>query len=475
MPKFALMFKILLNNKEKLFDLATTPVKENCSAVILKKLPKKLGDPDKFLIPCDYPEFDECLALTDLGASINLMPLSIWKKLSLLELSSTQMILELVDSSTTRPAGIAKDIFVKVGKFHFPTDFVVVDYVVDPRLVRSMFMRFLRFFDNYKSGNPTPVSDPIIALSSPFFTPFEGGDFILEEIEACLTIKSIPLGIDDTDFDLEEDIRLLEELLNKDPSSSLIPLKELRLEEIKIIKSSIDELLELELKELPSHLEYAFLEETDKLPVIVSKELKDEEKSALLKVLKSHKRAIAWKISDIKGIDPRFCTHKILMEDDFKLPVKHQRRVNPKIDEVIKKEVIKLVDARLIYPISDSQWVSPVHYVPKKGGMTIVEKEDNELIPNRAENLAADHLSRLENPHQDELEKKEIIETFSLETLGMISFCGDSSTPWFVDFANYHAGIFIVKEMSSQQKKKSFKDVKHYFWDDPYLKFMRIK
>nr|GFB17472.1 reverse transcriptase domain-containing protein [Tanacetum cinerariifolium] len=97
MPKFALMFKSLLNNKEKLFDLATTPVNENCSAVILKKLLEKLGDPDKFLIPCDFLELAECLALSDLGASINLMPLSIWKKLSLLELTPTQMILELAD------------------------------------------------------------------------------------------------------------------------------------------------------------------------------------------------------------------------------------------------------------------------------------------------------------------------------------------------------------------------------------------
>nr|GEW42536.1 reverse transcriptase domain-containing protein [Tanacetum cinerariifolium] len=144
MPKFALMFKSLLNNKEKLFDLATTLVNENCSAVILKKLPEKLGDPSKFLIPCDFPELDECLALANLGASINLMPLSIWRKLSLPELTSTQMILELADRSMTRPAGIAEDVFIKVGKFYFPTDFVVVDYVVDPRVPLILDRPFLR-------------------------------------------------------------------------------------------------------------------------------------------------------------------------------------------------------------------------------------------------------------------------------------------------------------------------------------------
>nr|GEU75460.1 DNA-directed DNA polymerase [Tanacetum cinerariifolium] len=350
------------------------------------KLLKKLGDPDKFLIPCDFPEFDKCLSLADPGASINLMPLSIWKNLSLPELTSTQMILELVDQSTTRPAGIAEDVFVKVSKFHFPTDFVVVDYVVDPRvplILRRPFLRtgralidvyaceeyvqeVLGFFDNSKSGNPTLISNPIIALSSPSLTLFEGGDFILEEIKACLTSKSIPPRINDTDLDLKGDIHLLEELLNNDPSLSPLLPKELNVEEIKTVKSSIDEPPELEFKELSSHLEYAFLEGIDKLPIIISKELKDKVKSALLKVLKSHKRAIAWKIFDIKGIDPRFYTHKILMEDDFKPTVQHQRRVNLKIHEVIKKKVIKLLDAGLIYPISDSPWVSPVHCVPKR-------------------------------------------------------------------------------------------------------------
>ncbi|GJS71021.1 hypothetical protein Tco_0703862 [Tanacetum coccineum] len=131
----------------------------------------------------------------------------------------------------------------------------------------------------------------------------EGGAFVLEEIEACLTSDSIPPGIDDADFDLEGDIILLEMLLNDDPSSPL-PSKELNFEELKIIKSSIDDPPELELKDLPSHLEYAFLEETNKLPVIISKDLKDDEKARLLKVLKSHKRVIAWKIFDIKGTGP---------------------------------------------------------------------------------------------------------------------------------------------------------------------------
>ncbi|GJU27532.1 reverse transcriptase domain-containing protein [Tanacetum coccineum] len=442
MPKFASTFTSLLSNKEKLFNLANTPLNENCSAVLLKKLPEKLGDPKKFLIPCDFPKLDECLALADLGASINLMPLFLWKQLSLPELTSTRMTLELADRSVAHPKGVAEDIFVKVGKFYFLADFIVVDYDVDPRvplILRRPFLRTARalidiygeeltlrvddeaitfkvgqtsrysrnyktvnqvnvidvsceeyaqevfgFSDSSTSGNPTP-SDPIIASSSPSFTPFEGGDFILEEIETFSRSPEELSNLDDDYYDAEGDILYLEKLLNEDPSLTLPLMKNdgLKQVDVSMTKPSIAEPLELELKDLPSHLEYSFLEGTDKLPVIISKELKEEEKAALLKVLKSHKRAIAWKISYIKGIDPSFCTHKILMEDDFKPAVQHQRRVNPKIHEVIKKEVIKLLDAGLIYPISDSPWVSLVHCVPKKGGMTVVENEDNELIPTR--------------------------------------------------------------------------------------------
>ncbi|GJW92916.1 reverse transcriptase domain-containing protein [Tanacetum coccineum] len=427
MPRFASAIKSLLMNKEKLLELAKIPLNENCSAMLLKKLPEKLGDPDKFLIPCNFPGIEVCHALADLGASINLMPLSIWKKLSLPELIPTRMTLELADRSITYPKGLAEDVFVKVGKFHFPTDFVVVDFEADPRVPLILGRSFLRTghalidvygeeitlwvdseavtfnldqttrysstndnlvnridiidaiceeyapellgFPNSSGGNPTPTSEPFTS------------EFILEEIEAYLKDDSISPEIDHANCNPEEDICLIEKLLNNDPFQ--LPPMDLKQSEVTEAKSSIEEPPELELKDLPSHLEYAFLEENDKLPVIIAKGLKNDEKDALLKVLKSHKRAIAWKITDIKGIDPRFCTHKILMEDDYKPTVQSQRRVNPKIYEVIKKEVLKLLDAEMIYPISDSPWVSPVHCVPKKGGITVVANEENELIPTR--------------------------------------------------------------------------------------------
>nr|GFB79745.1 reverse transcriptase domain-containing protein [Tanacetum cinerariifolium] len=208
--------------------------------------------------------------------------------------------------------------------------------------------------------------------------------------DAFLAIEDDPTSPDiyQPYLDPEGDILLLEAFLNDDPSplptqGNYLPKvhRELKIYEAKSDKSSIDEPPEVELKDLPPHLEYAFLEGDDKLPVIIAKDLSVEEKTALITVLKSHKRAIAWKLSDIKGIDPEFCTHKILIEEDFEPAVQHQRRVNPKIHDVIKQEVIKFLKAGLIYPISDSPWVSSVHCVPKKEGFTVMENEDNELIP----------------------------------------------------------------------------------------------
>nr|GEV64278.1 reverse transcriptase domain-containing protein [Tanacetum cinerariifolium] len=393
MPKFASTLKALIRNKEKL-------------------------------------RMDECLALADLGASINLMPLSVWEALLLPELTPTCMTLELADRSVSKPIGIAKDVSVKVGVFHFPADFMVVDFEPDPRVPLILGRCFLktgralidvhkgeltlrirneaitykldqtsRYFANYNqmtankidvidlaceeysqevlgfsdvtaSGNPTPYDDLIVSTTSPTLTSFGDSDFLLfEEADTFLSLEDDPnsLKINPFYYDPEGDILLLDAILNSKPLPHLpnheqyLPSfkKELKVCEAKTVKSFVNEPPEVELKDLPPHLEYVFLEGNNKLPVIIAKELGDEEISALIKVLKSHKRAIAWKLSDILGINPEFCTHKILMEENYKPAVQHQRRVNPKIHDVIKKEVKKLLDAGLIYPISDSPWVSP--------------------------------------------------------------------------------------------------------------------
>nr|GFA40019.1 reverse transcriptase domain-containing protein [Tanacetum cinerariifolium] len=193
MPKFAPMFKKLLNNKDKLIELTKTPLNENCSVVVLKKLPKKLGDLGRFLIPCDFTGLDNCLALADLGASINLMPLSIWKKLRLPTLNDTKMVLELDDRTISKPTGIDENVFVKV---------------------------VLGFIDDVSNEVSSPYYEPIVSNSSQNLTPFNASDFLLlEEADAFIAIDDelISSNIDATYYDPEGDILILEALLNNDP------------------------------------------------------------------------------------------------------------------------------------------------------------------------------------------------------------------------------------------------------------------
>nr|GEV54732.1 hypothetical protein [Tanacetum cinerariifolium]GEV54736.1 hypothetical protein [Tanacetum cinerariifolium] len=228
LPKPNLPYPLRLNDqklRERLQIKWRTkiPLNENCSAMLPKKLPEKLRDPGKFHIPYDFLGMDVCHALADLGASIKLMPLSIWKKLSLPELTPTQMTLELADRSITRPKGVAEDIFIKVGKFHFSTDFVVVDFEADPRVPLIL------------GGSPTLTFEPILSNSSPSLTPFEVSDLILEETEAYLKDDSISSEIDHANFDLKGDIYLIEKLLNDDP----LQLPSMDLKEVIKAKSSI--------------------------------------------------------------------------------------------------------------------------------------------------------------------------------------------------------------------------------------------
>nr|GEU61375.1 reverse transcriptase domain-containing protein [Tanacetum cinerariifolium] len=506
MPKFASTIKSLLANKDKLFESAKIPLNENCSTMLLKKL----GDPGKFLIPCDFSGMDVCHALADLGASINLMPLSIWKKLSLPELTPTRMTLELVDRSITHLKRVAEDVFVKVRKFHFPTDFVVVDFEADPRVPLILGRSFLRtghalidvygeeitlwandkavtfnlnqttrysstyddisvnridvidvareeyahemlgFSNNSSCGNPTLTFEPTISDSSPFLTPFEGSDFILEEIEAYLKDDSISPEIDHDDYDLEGDICLIEKLLNDDPFQ--LPPMDLKQREIVKAKSSIEEPSELELNDLPSHLEYAYLEGADKLSVIIAKDLKVDEKEALLKMLERLAGNEFYCFLD--GFSGYF-----------------QILINPPDQEktTFTCSYGTFAYRRMPFGLCNAPgtFQSKQDVKPRLLRWVLLLQEFDIIIRDKkgTENLVADHLYRLENPHKDVFENKDINKNFPLETLGKIS---SESTLWFADFANFHARNFVVKGMSSQQKKKFFKDVRHYFWDDHY-------
>nr|GEY90822.1 reverse transcriptase domain-containing protein [Tanacetum cinerariifolium] len=585
MPKYASTLKALIGNKEKLSEMARTPMNEHCSAVILNKLPRKLGDPGIFLIPCKFPGMDECLALADLGASINLMPLSMWEGLSLPELTPTCMTLKLTDRSVSKPIGIAKDVSVKVGVFHFPADFVVVDFEPDPRvplILERCFLKTDRALIDMHKGE--------------------------------LTLR---IGTEAITYNLDQTVRYSANY-NQMTANKIDVIYEMYTQEVLSF-------FDVTVSGNPTPYDDPIVSTTSATLTLFGESdfLIFEEADSFL--------------------------------EDYKLAVQHQRRVNPKIYDVIKKEVGKLLDARLIYPISDSPWVSPVHCVPKKGGLTIVVNEENELILTRlvtewwecidyrklneatrkdyfplpfmdqmlerlarneyycflsgffrcedtnlslnweksyfmvkegivlghkiskngievdrakvdviaklphpttvkgiwsflghagfyrrfiqdfskisrpmthllekntpfifcedcikafqtlkkrltkapiliapswdlpfelmcdasdfaigeialvgsttpiirfqssrdtkgAENLAADYLSRLENPYENMLDPKEINENFPLETLSVVTFHGDSSAPWFAESANYHAGNFIVKGMTSQQK-----------------------
>ncbi|GKC75322.1 reverse transcriptase domain-containing protein, partial [Tanacetum coccineum] len=293
MPKYQKMLKSLLSNKEKLNEMAKTPMNANCSAVILKKLPEKLGDPGRFLIPCDFGEFDNYLALADLGASINLMPLSIWKKLGLPDLTSTRMVLELADRTISKPLGIAENVFVKVGKFYFPVDFVILDFAADPRVPLILGRPFLSTahalidvyegeiilrhddqslilkcgdtptvsYDNSESVNRmdfTKSGDSTsIILDPPPFTPFEGSEMLLEqEIEEFLeSDESLDMDLKEDFNDEDDDVVYLEsllEVLNDDPFSQFSPKKQIN--NVESVKTSIEEPPDLELKDLPAHL-----------------------------------------------------------------------------------------------------------------------------------------------------------------------------------------------------------------------------
>nr|GEU36242.1 reverse transcriptase domain-containing protein [Tanacetum cinerariifolium] len=233
MPKFAPMFKKLLNNKNKLIELTKTPLNENCSAVVLKKLLEKLGDLGRFLIPCDFLEFDNCLALADLGASINLMPLSIWRKLKLPTLNDTKMVLELADRTISKPTGVAENVFVKVGKFYFPADFVVLDFIADPGVPlilgrpflstahaiinvheREIILRQDQQSLTMQCGDISSIKR-FEHINKIYF--IDAGESDSEEIENFLNDDSIPLGIEDSPFNMEEDINFLKSLLIEDP------------------------------------------------------------------------------------------------------------------------------------------------------------------------------------------------------------------------------------------------------------------
>ncbi|KAM3011138.1 hypothetical protein FF2_029878 [Malus domestica] len=406
MPAYGKFFKELNNYKRKYGPHEKVVVSENVSAVLQRKLPPKLKDPGSFSINITIGDKKVEKAMLDLGASINLMPYSVYLQLGLGELKSTTISLQLADRSVKYPRGIVEDILVQIDKLILPADFVVLDMEEAPIHDRELpillgrpFMATAKTIIDVQNGLLTmsvlgetvqfkvfeSLSQPsssldcyaIDVLDSLVFSKFlqaqsneplqtvltqsqdefDDEDAFMEVVAALEALAPYPLNVSP----------LVESL---EPSRShLIP---------SIVKAP-----KLELKPLPPHLKYAYLAEFETLPVIIASDLTPNEEDKLLRVLKESKSAIGWSIADIKGISPTRCMHRILLEDGAKTTREPQRRLNPHMKEVVRDEVLKLLDVGIIYPISDSKWVSAIQVVPKKVGISVMRNENQELVPTR--------------------------------------------------------------------------------------------
>ncbi|XP_078162050.1 uncharacterized protein LOC144557355 [Carex rostrata] len=404
MPTYAKLLKDILSNKKKLEGHEMVKLTEQCSAILRSELPPKLEDPGKFSIPYTIGKTTIKKALCDLGASVSLMPCTIFDRMGVGELSPTQMTLQLADSSVRLPLGIVEDVPVQVGKFYVPADFVVMEMEEDKEVPIILGRPFLRtagaIIDVFNGTLTLNIGeekvrfqiDRAMKYPSPAKSCFRidvikecltnlGDDYFLEQVNSTLRYHSNYLS------ELQVETSELKSICAADAKTN-------NLEELGLWPSGPDadrvkdqiEPPTPELKPLPANLRYEFLGPDNSFPVIVNAGLNPDQTAKLLEKLKIHKGAIGYSIKDLKGINPSICSHRILLEDDHKPSVEHQRRLNPNLKEVVKKEILKLLDACINYSISDSKWVSPVHVVPKKGGATMVKNEKKELIQTRVVN-----------------------------------------------------------------------------------------
>jgi len=307
------------------------------------------------------------------------------------------MTLQLEDKPVTWPMGITEDVLVKVDKFVFPVDFVVMDIEEDddvPLILGRTFMLTARMMIDYDDGlMKVRLDNEEINFNinkAMKHSKYKGTCFKLDATEEVImdTRKQLhkPTTLERVLTDTlnvvsAEEEKEIEECLKELEILKEIPPNKTKIEELKD-KDKVEE-PKVEMKVLPSHLKYVFLEDDGTKPVIISSSLSSIEEDKLIEVLKTNKEAIGWKLSNLKGISPSYCVQKIMMEENFKSVAQPQRRLNPTMKEVVRKEVVKLLEVDMIYPISDSAWVIRVQVVPKKGGMTAVKNEKNELIPTR--------------------------------------------------------------------------------------------
>ncbi|GJY11051.1 reverse transcriptase domain-containing protein [Tanacetum coccineum] len=332
--------------------------------------------------------------------------------------------------------GIAKNVIVKIDKFVFPVDFVVLDMEEDFRIPIILGRRFLA--TAHAIIDETLLKDQL-------------DSFLFEPIKYCQPSKDINLWEDDSEVAMDEE-KLHNSLDSPTAPGLFSDLDDFEPDNLKnptLFSASTTDMEKhiLKLKGLPSHLEYAFLDSNQEFPIIISSLLSHQEKDFLLQVLSKHKATLAWKVADIKGISPSFYTHKILMEDNSKPVMQPQRRLNPNVQDIVKDEIVKLLDVGLIYAISDSPLISPIHVVPKKGlylvmSKTVVYTDHSVLKYLFSKQDENSRLIRLENPKPEELDEEAIRDSFLDEHLMAIYVKEHEKDPQYANYGFYWSTIF---------------------------------
>ncbi|KAK8574666.1 hypothetical protein V6N12_062355 [Hibiscus sabdariffa] len=342
-------------------------------------------------------------ALCDLGSSVNLMPKAVFKKLGIGIERLTTVILQLADRSHVRPEGKVEDVIVKVGKFVFPVDFLILDCEVDdkaPIILGRPFLATGRILIDCEKGDFTMrVTDQTMTINvfdTLQYMGDQGDCYHLREENTTASEEESDI-ICCSKFIQIKDFENLKRGDDEEPKATTydshqfssftirpgMRFESLDFSEFTAPKPSLEHAPLLELKPLPPHLKYVYLGSNETLPVIISSKLLPDQECSLINLLSQYKKAIGRTMADLKGISPTICVHKIMLEECHSKSVEPQRRLNPAMKKVVMKEIIKWLDAGVIYPISDSSWVSPVQCVPKKRGITVVTNDENELLPTR--------------------------------------------------------------------------------------------
>ncbi|CAM8911555.1 unnamed protein product [Rhodiola kirilowii] len=376
-PTYAKFMKEIMIGKRKMDGTETVALSEECSAAMHLPMPPKLKDSGSFSIPCDIGGLTIRRALCDLGASVSIMPYSLYAKLNLGDLCPTNISIRLADRSCRLPKGILKDVPVRVKNIYILADFVVLEISEDtdiPIILGRPFLYTARVVIDMDRGS--------IALR----VGSERVVFYLPDMCRTPSLLADCDVLDSADVDQPISLTSIESYKVIPGCPILMDVYAMSIEGADAADAAGDtgkESCTVELKPLPASLRYEFLGPNSTYPVIVNASLTDVETQKLLVVLREHRPALGYSIDGLKGISPDLCMHRINLEDDARPSRDALRRLNPKLNDVVKKEILKLLDAGIIYSVADSKWVSPVHVVPKKGGLTVVRNEQNELIPTR--------------------------------------------------------------------------------------------